>query len=92
MYSCLLDWCILSLIHKKTDKKLILLYTIVVFGLGFTEIVFIFLIFIILFGPEEIPSIAKKCGKFYRNITSLKDEINENVNKEINDIKEITKK
>ena len=62
------------------------------FGLGFTEIVFVFLVFILLFGPDEVPNIAKKCGKFYRNITNMKDEINDSVNKEINDIKKITKK
>ena len=62
------------------------------FGLGFTEIVFVFLVFILLFGPDEVPNIAKKCGKFYRNITNMKDEINDSVNKEINGIKKITKK
>ena len=55
------------------------------FGLGFTEIVFVFLVFILLFGPDEVPNIAKKCGKFYRNITNMKDEINDSVNKEINE-------
>ena len=42
------------------------------FGLGFTEIIFIFLLFILLFGPNEVPVIAKKCGQFYRNITNMK--------------------
>ena len=54
------------------------------FGLGFTEIVFVFVVFILLFGPDEVPNIAKKCGKFYRNIANIKDEINDSVNKEIN--------
>lgn len=62
------------------------------FGLGFGEIVLVFLVFIILFGPDEVPVIAKKCGSFFRKIVDLKNEINNTVNKEINDIKEITKK
>ena len=61
------------------------------FGLGFTEIIFILLLFILLFGPNEVPHIAKKCGKLFRDITNMKDEINDSVNKEINDIKDITK-
>jgi len=59
------------------------------FGLGFSEIVFVFLIFILLFGPEELPNIARNCSKFYRKIINLKDELNESVNEEINDIKKI---
>lgn len=59
------------------------------FGLGFSEIVFVFLVFILLFGPDELPNIVKNCSKFYRRIIDLKDELNESVNKEVNDIKKV---
>ena len=59
------------------------------FGLGFSEIVFVFLVFILLFGPDELPKIVKNCSKFYRRIIDLKDELNESVNKEVNDIKKV---
>tara|TARA_B100001996_G_C18652793_1_gene590090 strand:- start:1141 stop:1332 length:192 start_codon:yes stop_codon:yes gene_type:complete len=62
------------------------------FGLGFSEIIFVFIIFILLFGPDEVPKIAKKCGNFFRGITNIKDDINNTINKEINDIKDIDKK
>ena len=59
------------------------------FGLGFSEIVFVLVVLILLFGPDELPTIAKNCARFYRKITNLKDELNESVNEEINDIKKV---
>ena len=61
------------------------------FGLGFSEIIFVFLVFILLFGPEELPNIVKNCSKFYRKAINLKDELNASVNEEINDIEKIVK-
>ena len=34
------------------------------FGLGFTEIIFILLLFILLFGPNEVPHIAKNVENY----------------------------
>ena len=59
------------------------------FGLGFSEIIFVLVVFILLFGPDELPTIAKNSAKLYRKITNFKDELNESVNEEINDIKKI---
>ena len=61
------------------------------FGLGFSEIVFVIVIFIILFGPNEIPKISKNIAKFYRDIIKVKDDFNDSVNDEINDLKKIKK-
>tara|TARA_Y100001970_G_scaffold21981_1_gene25302 strand:- start:9705 stop:9911 length:207 start_codon:yes stop_codon:yes gene_type:complete len=61
------------------------------FGLGFSEIVFVIVIFIILFGPNEIPKISKNIAKFYRDIIKVKDDFNDSVNEEINDLKKIKK-
>lgn len=61
------------------------------FGLGFSEIALVLVIFIILFGPTEIPEISKKMAKLYRDIIRVKDDLNDSVNNEINDLKEIKK-
>ena len=61
------------------------------FGLGFSEIILVVVIFIILFGPDEVPKIAKSLSKLYRNIVNMKDDLNEYVTKEVNDLKTIKK-
>ena len=61
------------------------------FGLGFSEIILVVVIFIILFGPDEVPKIAKSLSKLYRNIVNMKDDLNESVTKEVNDLKTIKK-
>ena len=61
------------------------------FGLGFSEIILVLVIFILLFGPKEIPIISKKLAKFYRDVLKVKDDFNDSVNNEINDIKKIKK-
>ena len=45
------------------------------FGLGFSEIILVVVIFIILFGPDEVPKIAKSLSKLYRNIVNMKDDL-----------------
>ena len=61
------------------------------FGLGFSEIILVLVIFIVLFGPKEIPIISKKLAKFYRDVLKVKDDFNDSVNNEINDLKKIKK-
>ena len=61
------------------------------FGLGFSEIILVVVIFILLFGPDEVPKIAKSLSKLYRNIVNMKDDLNESVTKEVNDLKTIKK-
>ena len=59
-------------------------------GANLTIITFV-VIFIILFGPDEVPKIAKSLSKLYRNIVNMKDDLNESVTKEVNDLKTIKK-
>ena len=61
------------------------------FGLGFSEIILVLVIFILLFGPKEIPIISKKLAKFYRDVLKVKEDFNDSVNNEINDLKKIKK-
>ncbi len=61
------------------------------FGLGFPELIVIFLVILLLFGAKNIPEIAKGLGKsigaFKKGIEDSKDEIKSAVN----DVKKDTK-
>lgn len=54
------------------------------FGLGFSELVLIFVVALIVFGPKRMPELAKQLGVFVgkmRNtVDSVKDEIALQVN------------
>jgi len=56
------------------------------FGMGFTEILFIAVIAIIFLGPDKLPSAMVEIAKFIRNtknaITEAKNTLNEEVNLE----------
>ena len=54
------------------------------FGVSFTEIIIIFFIAFILFGPKKIPEIAKKIGKGLRELRKITDQITDEINKDIN--------
>lgn len=44
-------------------------------GVGFFEIVIIALVCFIAFGPEQLPSLMRKLAGFYRQMSTLKDEL-----------------
>ncbi|WP_457639716.1 Sec-independent protein translocase protein TatB [Persephonella sp.] len=47
------------------------------FGIGFTELIVIFIVALIVLGPKRLPEVAKTLGKFYREIRSTVDEVKE---------------
>ena len=53
------------------------------FGISNTELVIIFFVAFILFGPKKIPVIARKIGKALREIRKLTDDIKDEINKDI---------
>jgi sec-independent protein translocase protein TatA len=55
--------------------------------MGGTEIVFVFLIYLLLFGAKGIPSLAKTLGQGVRHFRSATDEIQREIIKSSNDIK-----
>lgn len=55
--------------------------------MGGTEIVFVFLIYLLLFGAKGIPSLAKTLGQGVRHFRSATDEIQREILKSSNDIK-----
>ncbi|SNZ06738.1 sec-independent protein translocase protein TatB [Persephonella hydrogeniphila] len=47
------------------------------FGIGFTELIVIFIVALLVLGPKRLPEVAKTLGKFYREIKSTVDEVKE---------------
>ncbi|MDD3267375.1 MAG: Sec-independent protein translocase protein TatB [Burkholderiales bacterium] len=45
------------------------------FGISFSEIILISIIAVIVFGPEQLPTIAKKLGSFIREIRNFRSNI-----------------
>ncbi|WP_457622681.1 Sec-independent protein translocase protein TatB [Persephonella sp.] len=45
------------------------------FGIGFTELVVIFIVALLVLGPKRLPEVARTLGKFYREIKSTVDEV-----------------
>ena len=60
--------------------------------MGTTEIIFIFVIYLLLFGAKGIPSLAKSMGDGIRHFRSAKDDIQREIMKGSNDLKSDFKK
>jgi len=46
-------------------------------NLGFGEIITILIILLVLFGPDKLPDIARKLGKYYRQLMEYKHFLDE---------------
>jgi|TARA_B110000908_G_scaffold78348_1_gene94040 sec-independent protein translocase protein TatA len=60
--------------------------------MGTTEIIFIFVIYLLLFGAKGIPSLAKTMGEGVRHFRSATDDIQREILKGTDDIKKDFKK
>ena len=60
--------------------------------MGTTEIIFIFVIYLLLFGAKGVPSLAKTMGDGIRHFRSATDDIQREILKGTNDIKSDYKK
>ena len=60
--------------------------------MGTTEIIFIFVIYLLLFGSKGIPSLAKTMGEGVRHFRSATDEIQREILKGTDDISRDFKK
>jgi len=47
------------------------------FGIGFSELILIFIVALLVLGPKRLPEVAKTLGRFYRDIRSTVDEVKE---------------
>lgn len=45
------------------------------FGINFSEILLIIVISLLLFGPEQLPSIARKAGKIFSTLRNLRTNL-----------------
>lgn len=54
------------------------------FGIGLPELIFIFIVGLIVFGPEKLPDIAKEIAKFIFNLKQGVYEFKKNIEEEIN--------
>ena len=62
-----------------------------VFGLGGTEIAVLFLIILLIFGPSQIPKMAKGVGQALREFRKAQNELKNEINKE-DETEPVTKK
>ena len=46
------------------------------FGLGFTEIIIILVVILVVVKPEDLPKFFKKIGKFYRELKKTCSDVN----------------
>ena len=42
-----------------------------IFGVGFPELIFIFIIALMIFGPQRLPEIAAKAGRIVRDLRNM---------------------
>ncbi|NOY23558.1 MAG: twin-arginine translocase subunit TatB [Acidobacteria bacterium] len=54
------------------------------FGMGIGELVLIFVIALIVFGPEKLPTVARTVGKLARDLKKTTSELTETIQREIN--------
>jgi sec-independent protein translocase protein TatA len=53
-----------------------------VFGLGGSEVMLVFLIILLIFGPSQIPKMARGLGQALREFKKAQREISDEVNRE----------
>ena len=49
--------------------------------LGFTEIMFLLVFFLLLFGPDKLPEIARTLGKYYAELNRYRKSLEEEFKK-----------
>ena len=59
------------------------------FGLGPGELILIFIVILLLFGAKKIPEIAQGLGKAVREFRKATRDIQEAVEKEVNEVKDL---
>jgi len=54
------------------------------FGIGFGELVVIFIVALLVIGPDKLPEIAKTAGRFLANFRKTQQQIKLTLEKELN--------
>lgn len=58
------------------------------FNIGPTEMILILIVALVVFGPGKLPEVGKAVGKTVREFKSAVNKIDEDIKKEVDDIKE----
>ncbi|MCX8070164.1 MAG: Sec-independent protein translocase protein TatB [Thermodesulfovibrionales bacterium] len=58
------------------------------FDIGFQELVIIFVVALIVFGPKRLPEIAKTLGKGVGELKRAMDNVRDQIHSEVKDIKD----
>ena len=59
------------------------------FGIGFWELILIFVVALIIFGPEKLPKIAASLGKAYYEFRKTFEEVKFDIENETQDIRNL---
>jgi sec-independent protein translocase protein TatA len=59
-----------------------------VFGIGLPEMILIFVVALLVFGPKKLPEIGKSLGKTIKGFQEASREFQEEIKKEAQDIEE----
>lgn len=71
-------------LYKK--YKYLISFIFIMFGLGFQELIVIFIIALLVIGPKRLPDLAKALGKAFREFKQATDDLKQNF-----DVDSITK-
>lgn len=52
------------------------------FGIGFTELIILSVIVIVLIGPDQLPTVLKTISKMMKELTKARDDFRETVNED----------
>ncbi len=56
------------------------------FGIGFGELILVFVIALVIFGPEKLPKIATSLGKAYYEFRKTFEEVKFDIENDVNDL------
>ena len=62
-----------------------------IFGIGMNEVIVIFLLAAIVLGPERLARVARKAGKFIRNLKTYFSSLSDELKSELDILDEIKK-
>ncbi len=70
------------------------------FGIGFSELIILSVILLLLIGPQQLPEVMKSVAKFLRQITQAQRDIHRTINQDetmrglresVDDVKQVVK-
>ena len=60
------------------------------FGIGFSELVLILVVALVIFGPDKLPEVGKTMGKTIKEFKAAVNKIDSEIKKEVNDVAQAT--